>query len=360
MRTSSLLLAASLPLMGATLAFAQPSSQPTTKPAAQPKLKVTIKAPETLTLGEDLEIAIRVENVGEGATPMRQIALSSHSAFIELSGRRWKQPFAILRFPGGIPNLTPGAQTALAPGKVIEGKLTVPTVETGAFELRVGVTGHVPFPLPRGLRVQPFYSQKVKVDVRPTKAGAVRYQVLMKTNHGDVRLSLDDEAAPCSVRNFVTLIRKDFYSGLKFHRVIKGFMIQGGDPKGDGTGGPGYTIPAEFSRTRQHKPGALAMARTQHPHTAGSQFYVCLGSPRHLDGQYTIFGQVVEGQSVIDAIGALPVGAADKPTKDAVMTSLTLIAVDAEGKPCEPSQAEGEPKQAEGEPKQAEGEPKGE
>lgn len=344
MRTSSLCLAACLPLLGASLVFAQPSSQPTTKPAAQPKLEVTIKAPESLILGEDLVISIKVENKGQAAAQVRPIALSSHSAFIEISGRRWKQPYALLRFPGGIPNLTPGAQTPLAPGKTLEGKLTIPTVETGAFEFRVGVTGHVPFPLPRGLQVQPFYSQKLKVDVRPTKEGAVRYEVLMKTNHGEVRMSLDDEAAPCSVRNFVTLIRKGFYSGLKFHRVIKGFMIQGGDPKGDGTGGPGYSIPAEFSRTRQHKPGTLAMARTGHPHTAGSQFYVCLGAPRHLDGQYTIFGQVVAGQNVIDAIGALEVGAADKPTKDAVMETLTLIPVDAEGKPCPAKEASEEQK----------------
>jgi len=336
MRTlPSLLVATCLPLLAGSFALAQ-DSQPATKPVAQPKLEVTVKAPEKVTLGEDLEISISVKNVGEAATPMRAIQLSSHSAFLEVSGRRWKQPFAILRFPGGIPNLTPAAQTPLAAGQVLEGKLTITTVETGAFELRVGVTGHVPYPLPRGLKVKPFYSAKLKVDVRPSKEGAVRYQVVMKTNHGEVRLSLDDEAAPCSVRNFVTLIRKDFYSGLKFHRVIKGFMIQGGDPKGDGSGGPGYSIPAEFSRTRQHKPGALAMARTGHPHTAGSQFYVCLGSPKHLDGQYTIFGQVVEGQSVIDAIGALPVGAADKPTTDAVMETLTLVPVDAEGKPCAP------------------------
>ena len=339
MRTlPSLLLAICLPLLGASLALAQ-DSQPTTKPAAaEPKLEVTVKAPEQVTLGEDLVLAIQIKNVGEEAAPLRNIVLSSHSAFIEVSGRRWKHPFAILRFPGGIPNLTPSAQTPLAPGKVLEGKLTIPTVETGAFEVRVGVTGHVPFPLPRGLKVRPFYSAKVKIDVRPTKEGAVRYEVVMKTNHGEVRLSLDDEAAPCSVRNFVTLIRQDFYSGLKFHRVIKGFMIQGGDPKGDGSGGPGYSIPAEFNKTRQHKPGALAMARTGHPHTAGSQFYVCLGSPKHLDGQYTIFGQVVAGQSAIDAIGALPVGAGDKPTTDAVMETLTLVPVDAEGKPAEPQQ----------------------
>lgn len=337
MRTSPLLLLAiTMSLLGAAPALAQ-DSQPTSKPTNAPKLSVTLSAPESLTLGEDLVLSVKIENTGEAEAPLRPVALSSHSVFVEVSGRRWKRPYALLRFPGGIPNLKPGPQSQLGPGKSLEGKISIPTVETGAFELRVGVTGHVPFPLPRGERVQPYYSAKHKVDVRPTESGAVRYQVLMKTNHGEVRLSLDDEAAPCSVRNFVRLIRKDFYSGLTFHRVIKGFMIQGGDPKGDGSGGPGYSIPAEFSRTRQHRPGTLAMARTGHPHTAGSQFYVCLGAPRHLDGQYTIFGQVVEGQSVIDAIGALPVGKGDKPTQDAVIQSMTLTPVDAEGKPCAPA-----------------------
>ncbi|MBL4844824.1 MAG: peptidylprolyl isomerase [Planctomycetes bacterium] len=158
----------------------------------------------------------------------------------------------------------------------------------------------------------------------------------MKTNHGDVRLTLDDQVAPCTVRNFVTLIRKGFYTGLGFHRIIRGFMIQGGDPKGDGSGGPGYSIPAEFTRERSHKPGTLAMARTQNPHTAGSQFYVCLGSPAHLDGTYTIFGQVVEGLDVIKAIGLLPTGAGDVPKKAVTMETLTLEPVDAKGNLCQP------------------------
>ena len=107
--------------------------------------------------------------------------------------------------------------------------------------------------------------------------------------------------APKTVDNFITLANKGFYNGLKFHRVIEGFMAQGGDPQGDGMGGPGYTIRDEFN-SRKHIKGSVAMARTQMPNSAGSQFYICFEPQPHLDGQYTIFGQVIEGIDVVDGI----------------------------------------------------------
>ena len=118
---------------------------------------------------------------------------------------------------------------------------------------------------------------------------------------GEIRVEFFPADAPKTVENFVTLAKKGFYNGLKFHRVVSGFVAQGGDPKGDGTGGPGYTIKAEFNK-QKHVRGSVAMARSQDPDSAGSQFYICYGTTPHLDGQYTVFGKVVAGIENIDKI----------------------------------------------------------
>lgn len=298
-----------------------------------------------VAVGEDFEFSIRVENRGKSPIAVRAIRLSSHSAFLELSEGGYERPVHhLLRYPGGIPNIEPADQTQLAPGESLSGTLVLPAVEVGSFDVRVGYTGTFPFPIPEGQEVAPRYSDSIHCKVVPSASGAVRLQALMKTNHGQVRLRFYNDTAPGTVANFVTLARGGFYKGLTFHRIIKDFMIQGGDPDGTGGGGPGYSIPAEFSSRYPHKPGALAMARTQYPHSAGCQFYVCLGSPSHLDGQYTIFGQVVEGQSVIDALGAIPTGAGDVPKTPALIETLSIEGVDAEGKPCALGAAEPEGK----------------
>ncbi len=118
--------------------------------------------------------------------------------------------------------------------------------------------------------------------------------VKMTTDKGIIYLELFPEIAPVHVDNFLTLIKKGFYNGLAFHRVVRGTIIQGGDPDGTGKGGPGYTIPAEFN-FRKHKRGTLSMARASHPDSAGSQFYICLKRMSQLDNKYTVFGQVVKG-----------------------------------------------------------------
>jgi len=118
---------------------------------------------------------------------------------------------------------------------------------------------------------------------------------------GEIRIEFFPEDAPKTVENFVTLAKKGFYNGLNFHRVVPDFVVQGGCPKGNGTGGPGYTVPAEFNK-QKHLRGTLAMARSQHPDSAGSQFYICYGTTPHLDGQYTVFGKVVSGMELVDRI----------------------------------------------------------
>src|SRR5438094_1134260 len=118
---------------------------------------------------------------------------------------------------------------------------------------------------------------------------------------GVIKIEFFPEDAPKTVENFVTLAKKGFYDGLTFHRVEPGFVVQGGDPKGDGTGGPGYKIKAEFNK-QKHVRGSLAMARSQHPDSAGSQFYITYGPTPHLDGNYTVFGKVTSGMEHVDRI----------------------------------------------------------
>jgi peptidyl-prolyl cis-trans isomerase B (cyclophilin B) len=145
----------------------------------------------------------------------------------------------------------------------------------------------------------------------------------MSTNHGDITFELFDEDAPKTVENFRTLARKGFYDGLVFHRIIKDFMIQGGCPKGTGTGGPGYEFEDEIN---QHKVvrGALAMANAG-PNTNGSQFFiVTIPEAGWLDGKHTVFGKVTAGMDVVDALEGLPTDARDKPREDARIETLTV------------------------------------
>ncbi|MGB6414234.1 MAG: peptidylprolyl isomerase, partial [Candidatus Cybelea sp.] len=126
-------------------------------------------------------------------------------------------------------------------------------------------------------------------------------QVRIATKHGDIVFTLFPDDAPLHAAAFLKLADAGFYDGLSFHRVEPGFVVQGGDPKGDGTGGPGYRLKAEFN-SRPHLRGTVAMARATQPDSAGSQFYICLDDARFLDNQYTVFGQMSDGFEALDAI----------------------------------------------------------
>ncbi|HEY5466234.1 MAG TPA: peptidylprolyl isomerase [Clostridia bacterium] len=146
-----------------------------------------------------------------------------------------------------------------------------------------------------------------------------------------ITLELDPVQAPNTVKNFVALAKKGFYDGLIFHRVIPGFMIQGGCPEGKGTGGPGYHIKGEFSSNGhpnaiQHKRGVISMARAGHPDSAGSQFFIMHQDSGHLDGQYAAFGCVVEGLEAVDAIAAGRTGQGDRPAQEQRIQSVTVEA----------------------------------
>lgn len=154
--------------------------------------------------------------------------------------------------------------------------------------------------------------------------------VTFEMENGDVfKAELYPEIAPNTVRNFISLINHNFYDGVIFHRVIKGFMIQGGDPEGIGIGGPGYAIKGEFAANGfkndlKHERGVLSMARSMMPDSAGSQFFVMHKDSPHLDGQYAGFGKVIEGMGVVDKIAETKTNFQDKPKQDQVMKSVTV------------------------------------
>ena len=144
-----------------------------------------------------------------------------------------------------------------------------------------------------------------------------------------LKLELYPDKAPITVDNFVSLVKKGFYDGLIFHRVISGFMIQGGDPQGTGMGGPGYQIKGEFSANGvdndlKHERGVISMARSMRPDSAGSQFFIMHKTSPHLDGQYAAFGKVIEGIELVDKIASVRTDYSDRPLEDQVIKSMTV------------------------------------
>ena len=154
--------------------------------------------------------------------------------------------------------------------------------------------------------------------------------VTITMQNGDVmKAELYPEIAPNTVNNFISLINKGFYNGLIFHRVIKGFMLQGGDPEGTGMGGPDYSIKGEFTSNGftnelKHTKGVLSMARTMMPDSAGSQFFLMHKTSPHLDGEYAAFGKVIEGLEIIDKIAEVETDFSDRPIEDQVIESMTV------------------------------------
>ena len=154
-------------------------------------------------------------------------------------------------------------------------------------------------------------------------------------NGGVIKAELYPEIAPNTVNNFISLVKAGFYNGIIFHRVIRGFMIQGGCPEGTGTGGPGYSIKGEFSQNGftnnlKHEPGVLSMARTMMPNSAGSQFFIMHENSPHLDGAYAAFGKVIEGMDVVNAIAETATDFRDRPLEDQRMKTVTVETFDVE------------------------------
>ena len=153
--------------------------------------------------------------------------------------------------------------------------------------------------------------------------------IIEMENGGKMTLELYPETAPITVKNFVDLAQRGFYNGLIFHRVIEGFMIQGGDPTGTGMGGPGHTIKGEFSSNGvknplKHTRGVISMARASHPDSAGSQFFIMHKDAPHLDGSYAAFGKLIDGFDTLDEIAKTPTDYSDRPRKEQKMKSVTI------------------------------------
>lgn len=153
--------------------------------------------------------------------------------------------------------------------------------------------------------------------------------IVIDTNMGEIKAKLYPDVAPVTVKNFIDLIKKGFYNGLTFHRVIEGFMIQGGCPKGNGTGGPGYCIKGEFrangvKNDLKHERGVLSMARAMDPDSAGSQFFIMHETSPHLDGQYAAFGKVTDGMNVVDRIASVRTDFNDRPLEKVVINEMRV------------------------------------
>ena len=168
-----------------------------------------------------------------------------------------------------------------------------------------------------------FAAGQVNNDKKGASQVANRIAVF-ETNKGTFEIELFEDKVPVTTKNFIDLVDKGFYNGLIFHRVIDGFMIQGGDPEGTGMGGPGYTIPDEFNKDLRHdSEGILSMANAG-PNTGGSQFFITLAATPWLDGHHAVFGKVIEGMDVVRAIGKVKCDGRDKPLEDVVINKVTI------------------------------------
>jgi peptidyl-prolyl cis-trans isomerase B (cyclophilin B) len=184
-----------------------------------------------------------------------------------------------------------------------------------------------------GLAVSAEDKAPTKTDKKETPVSNTTNEVaVIKTVAGDMVIEFWPDVAPKTVENFKTLAKKGFYDGTAFHRIIKGFMVQGGDPltKDEtqqnrwGTGDPGYKIKAEFNE-RSHKRGVISMARSQDPDSAGSQFFICHGDPSFLDRQYTAFGKLIKGDDVLEKLATCETGRQDRPVKRQGVESVKIV-----------------------------------
>lgn len=169
--------------------------------------------------------------------------------------------------------------------------------------------------------------QKSHAEMRKTMENPI--VTIAMENGSQIKIELYPDVAPNTVNNFISLVKKGFYDGLIFHRVINGFMIQGGDPEGTGMGGPGYSIKGEFSLNHfdndlAHTAGVISMARSQMPNSAGSQFFIMHKDSPHLDGSYAAFGKVIAGMDIVDAIACTDTDYSDKPVVPQIMQTVTV------------------------------------
>lgn len=247
-----------------------------------------------VNLGDTVRAHVTVTNDGDVPTklPRPELWLSSVSLHVVRRPDAVEPESHIMRI-GGEPE-----SVQFAPGESVTGVIEFPAVEPrGTFvEALYRPTGDIH---PRFINTEVERSERVPLICR---ANGKKLHARIQTEAGEFKLEFYPDKALNHVVSFVSLARAGYFNGISFHRVVPGFVIQGGDPTGSGSGGPGYRLPAEFNEIK-HVPGVLSMARTQDPHSAGSQFFVCTADCPNLDKQYTVFGRVIEGLDAVMQIG---------------------------------------------------------
>jgi cyclophilin family peptidyl-prolyl cis-trans isomerase len=298
-----------------------------------PPLKLTISTPKTkCTLGDFVEVNFKMENVSRERLKVIKPIIDVYSVSLKMeyssdtSTNTLEAPFSFT-YTAYTPSIYAVKltkeqleKTAIDPGKSITTVFKIPAIKVGKLAITAIEDGIC-------CGIKP--SNTIEVDVSLSEKDKNKELVaVIDTNQGKIITSFYVDDAPNHVLNFVKLAKQGFYDKLIFHRVMKGFMIQGGCPKKDGSGSPGYSIKAEFNQ-QKHLEGTLAMARSNHNDSAGSQFYICLAPQSGLDDQYTVFGQTVQGMDVVKSIGETPTSGPrgnppNRPKADMIINKITI------------------------------------
>jgi cyclophilin family peptidyl-prolyl cis-trans isomerase len=249
------------------------------------------------TLGDNILATVKVTN--EGKSPVQaakpKLDLASVGFILQRDKSAPTPESYIVRLDQKV------EQATLKPGESVSGQIELLACEPGSFTL-IAMHGHSGPWSPGYAKSNATKSNLINFKVAPAQKGQ-RMRAKLTTEAGPISLIFFPERAHNHVLGFLQLAKKGYYNGIKFHRVVPGFVIQGGDPTGTGGGGPGYAIPGEFNEIK-HVPGILSMARKPDPHTGGSQFFVCTAITSSLDNKYTVFGQVESGMEAVQEIGA--------------------------------------------------------
>lgn len=259
-------------------------------------VSLTLDKP-SYTLGETIVATVKATNDGKSpiSATRPKFDLASVAFILQRDKSAPTPESCLVRF--GQQNET----IELKPGASVEGTIELLACELGSFTL-TAMYGHQGGWTPGFARSNATKSNLINFKVAPAQKGQ-RMRAKLTTEAGPITLIFFPERAHNHVLSFLQLAKKGYFNGIKFHRVVPNFVIQGGDPTGSGTGGPGYALPAEFNEIK-HVPGILSMARKPDPHSAGSQFFVCTAVTPNLDNNYTVFGQVESGMEAVQKIGA--------------------------------------------------------
>lgn len=295
-----------------------PDPQPETK-----DFRLLVTAEPTARLGEDIVLRVRVENGGSLPVRLNVPRLSRDSVSFKVRGApfdvAWLDPRRVKESPQGA-QPDPPLVKETGPGQYVEGEIRVTAALCGTFAF-------APVYACQALGA-PLAAEPVKVEVTPSPEGSV-LGVRLETTHGTIDARLRADLAFQTATSFATLVRQGFYDGVKFHRVIAGFMAQGGDPEGQGWGGPGYTLRRELHGKLPHTRGVLSMARQSEPDTAGSQFFIMFRDDPNLDRLgYTTFGEMIAGADTlkkIESLGATGNGPGEAPRETIQIKKASLL-----------------------------------